>query len=89
MQRAPIFAVLMLVFSLLSGFAQAEPAVININTATVETLASLDGVGESKAQAIIAYRSENGPFQSADDLTNVKGIGERTLEKNADRVTVK
>jgi competence protein ComEA len=89
MKRTPIIAVLLLVFSLLSGFAYAEPAQININTATVETFASLNGVGETKAQAIVAYRSENGPFQSASDLSAVKGIGERTLEKNAGRLTIK
>ena len=89
MKTTPIFATLLLIFSLLSGFAYAEPAQVNINTATVETLASLDGVGEIKAQAIISYRKENGPFQSADDLTAVKGIGQRTLEKNADRVAIK
>ncbi len=89
MKNTPIFAVLLLVFSLMSGFAQAEPTAININTATVETLAALDGVGESKAQAIVAYRSENGPFQTENDLVNVKGIGERTLEKNLERLTVK
>ena len=89
MKKAPFIAVLLMVFSLLSGFAHAEPAVVNINTATVETLASLNGVGESKAQAIVAYRTENGPFKSSADLMNVKGIGERTVEKNADRLTVK
>lgn len=88
MKKTPIFAVLLLVFSLMSGFVQAAPDVININTATVETLANLDGVGETKAQAIVAFRDEKGPFQSAEDLTLVKGIGERTLEKNADRLTV-
>lgn len=88
MKRTPIFAVVLLVLSLLSGFAQAEPARINLNTATVEALASLEGVGDAKAQAIVAYRSENGPFKSADELVQVSGIGERTLEKNADRLTV-
>ena len=89
MKRTPIFAMLLLAFSLLSGFAYAEPAQVDINTATVEVLASLDGVGEAKAQAIVDYRTENGPFQSAEDLTAVNGIGERTLEKNADRLTIK
>ena len=89
MKRTPIFAMLLLAFSLLSGFAYAEPAQVDINTATVEVLASLDGVGEAKAQAIVDYLTENGPFQSADDLTAVNGIGERTLEKNADRLTIK
>lgn len=89
MKSTPIFAALLLVFTLLTGFAHAEPTAININTATVETLAALDGVGESKAQAIVAYRSENGPFKTENDLVNVKGIGERTLEKNLERLTVK
>lgn len=88
MNRSPLLAVLVLVFSLLSGFAHAEPAVVNINTATVEVLADLDGVGSAKAEAIVAYRTENGPFASKADLANVKGIGERTVEKNAARMTV-
>jgi competence protein ComEA len=54
----------------------------------VETLASLNGIGESKAQAIVAYREANGPFQSADDLVNVKGIGEATVAKNADSLAI-
>ena len=61
---------------------------ININTADIETLASLNGIGQSKAEAIVAYRDANGPFQSSNDLTNVKGIGERTVAKNAERLTV-
>jgi len=89
MKSTSFFAVLLLVFSLMSGFAHAEPTPVNINTATVETLAALDGVGETKAQAIVAYRSENGSFLTEEDLVNVKGIGERTLEKNLERLTVK
>lgn len=88
MKRTSLMAMMVLLFSLFTGFAHAEPATININTANVETLASLDGIGQSKAEAIVAYRDANGPFQSSDDLTNVKGIGERTVEKNAKRMTV-
>ncbi len=56
---------------------------VNINTADAETIAAeLNGVGLSKAKAIIEYRSKHGPFRSADDLSLVKGIGERTVEKN-------
>ena len=62
---------------------------MNINTADVATLASLSGVGESKAQAIIDYREANGPFASIEALADVKGIGARTVEKNADRLAVK
>ena len=84
MKRTPFIAMMVLLFSLFTGFAHAEPATININTADIETLASLNGIGQSKAEAIVA----NGPFQSSNDLTNVKGIGERTVEKNAERLTV-
>lgn len=61
---------------------------ININTASKEELMELDGIGEKKAQAIIDYRYENGYFKSVEDLTNVSGIGEKTLEKNLDKITV-
>ncbi|WP_421911277.1 ComEA family DNA-binding protein [Marinobacter sp.] len=88
MKRTPFIAMMVLLFSLLTGFAHAEPATININTADIETLASLNGIGQSKAEAIVAYRDANGPFQSSNDLTNVKGIGERTVAKNAERLTV-
>ena len=55
---------------------------VNINTADAATLAgSLRGIGQRKAEAIVAYRNENGPFKSVDDLVNVKGIGAKTLEQ--------
>ena len=58
-------------------------AAVNINTADAEALQSeLKGIGAQKAQAIVAYREANGAFNSADDLANVKGIGEKTVEKN-------
>jgi len=56
---------------------------VNINKADATTIAkSLDGIGQSKADAIVAWRDANGPFKSADDLTQVKGIGKATLERN-------
>lgn len=88
MKRTPFIATLVLLFSLVTGFAYAEPAAININTADVATLAELTGVGQSKAEAIVAYREAHGPFSAPQDLANVKGIGERTVEKNAARLTV-
>ncbi len=60
---------------------------INLNTADAEVIAqSLQGVGLSKAQAIVAYREQNGNFVAIEELTAVKGIGERTLAKNVDRI---
>lgn len=56
---------------------------VNVNTASAEAIsAELQGVGLTKAQAIVAYRKANGPFKSADDLVHVKGIGARTVEIN-------
>jgi competence protein ComEA len=56
---------------------------VNVNTADAETIsAELQGVGLSKAMAIVDYRKAHGPFKSVDDLTLVKGIGERTVEIN-------
>lgn len=88
MKHTPFLATLVLMFSLMTGFAYAEEPVININTADATTLADLDGIGASKAEAIVAYREANGPFETAEDLSNVKGIGVRTVEKNAERLTV-
>lgn len=60
---------------------------VNINTADAATLAhSLDGIGLTKAQAIVAYREEHGPFKNVDDLTQVKGIGAATLQRNHDAI---
>ena len=54
--------------------------VIDVNSADVYDLDRLPGIGPSKAEAILAYREEHGPFQSVDELLNVSGIGEVTLE---------
>ena len=63
-------------------------AAVNINTATKSELESLKGVGPSKAQAIIDYRTKNGPFKSTDDLNNVPGFGDKTTAKLKSSVTV-
>jgi len=66
------------------GKPVASVTAVNINTASAEEIAAaLNGVGESKAEAIVAYRKQHGPFKTLADLQNVKGIGEKTLEKNA------
>ncbi len=56
---------------------------VDINTADAETIsAELNGIGLSKAKAIVEYREKHGPFRSVEDLSLVKGIGEKTVEKN-------
>jgi competence protein ComEA len=79
-----IFAATLL---LLSSVTLAEP--VNINTADAATMASaLEGIGSSRAEAIVAYRTENGPFQSVEELAQVGGIGEKILEANRANLTV-
>lgn len=56
-----------------------EGEVIDINSAPVEDLQRLPGIGEKRAQAIVAWREEHGPFQSVDELVQVSGIGEKLL----------
>ena len=57
-----------------SGNASDSSGLVNINTATVEELCTLSGIGESRANAIITYREQNGPFQSIEDIMKVSGI---------------
>jgi competence protein ComEA len=72
---------------LLPALAMAGP--VNVNTADAETISeSLQGIGLSKAKAIVEYRQKHGPFRTPDDLSLVKGIGERTVELNRDNILV-
>ncbi len=64
------------------------PALVNINTATQAQLETLPGVGPVTAQAILAWRTDNGPFSSVDELVEVSGIGQATLTKIAPYVTL-
>jgi len=60
---------------------------VDINKADAETLAvELKGVGIKKAQAIVAYRNENGVFKTVEDLARVKGISDKTIEKNREKI---
>lgn len=73
--------------SLVAAVALAADTV-NINKASAEELVALDNVGEARAQAIVEYREEQGPFPSISALANVSGIGSATLERNRERLTV-
>ncbi|YCO02838.1 ComEA family DNA-binding protein [Vibrio sp. VNB-15] len=60
---------------------------VNVNTASAEEIATLlNGIGEKKAEQIVEYREEHGPFKTAADLSKVKGIGEATVKKNQERI---
>ncbi|MGR0119728.1 helix-hairpin-helix domain-containing protein [Bacillus halotolerans] len=69
--------------------SKGKETLVNINTATLEDLQNISGVGPSKAEAIIAYREENGRFQTIEDITKVSGIGEKSFEKIKSSITVK
>lgn len=74
---------------LLSTASSVFAAQVNINTADADTIATeISGIGQNRARAIVEYRKENGKFMTVDDLTNVKGIGEKTVEKNRNNISL-
>ena len=79
-----------LLLSLILGGALALNAAetININTADKEMLMSIKGIGEKRAQAIIDYRKEHGPFKSVNELAEIKGLGTVFIESNREILTV-
>lgn len=76
-----------MVLALAGSAAAADAPKINVNSASVEELASLPGIGASKAAAIVAER-EKKPFASVADLERVRGIGLKTVEDLQDKVTI-
>jgi competence protein ComEA len=68
--------------------AAVTGAQVNINSADEAALTSVKGIGKAKAKAIIEYREKNGPFQSIDDLTKIKGIKSKSLQKFKSQLTV-
>ncbi len=71
-----------------SATLSQDLGIVNINTAGLEELCTLKGIGPAKAEAIIRYREEQGPFSTPEDLTKVKGIGTKTLENNLSRIRI-
>lgn len=61
---------------------------VNINTADAAVLTKIPGIGQKKAEAIVAYRKANGNFKTVDDLQKVKGIGPKILEKIKAKITI-
>ena len=70
------------------GKTSQKDGKINLNTATSEQLQTISGIGAKRAEDIIAYRESHGGFQSVDDLKNVSGIGDKTLEKIRESIYV-
>ncbi len=79
----------LLTLAMIFYFVTSAIAGVNINTADMAALEALPGIGQAKAQAIIDYRTANGNFSSVEDLTQVKGIGDKLLAKIKDLVEVK
>ncbi len=71
-----------------SGTVYAETGKVNINTASRDELMTLNGIGESKADSIIRYREENGPFQDIRDIMNISGIKEGVFNKIKEDITI-
>ena len=100
MKKSIVVALLCLVAIILTGFSptfsadegeqagRASGGLVNINTATAEELTALDGIGKTYAERIVAFREAHGRFMTIEALKDVKGIGERILEKNRDKITV-
>ena len=83
-----IIKTLFLIVTLLSA-GMAWAGTVNINTADAATLAEgLNGVGIKKAQAIVDYRQKHGAFKSVNELANVKGINEKLIAKNKDKISL-
>jgi competence protein ComEA len=68
----------------------AVAAAVNINSASASELADrLEGIGPSKAEAIVRYREQYGPFESPEELSEVSGIGDSTVERNRDVISIR
>ena len=90
MRKLTALATLVLAWSLACPSWSAEGLMrVNINSDDAATIAEvLDGIGMKKAEAIVAYRKANGPFEDAAELIKVRGIGERTVSANMERIEV-
>jgi len=88
LQAVIVFAVSLVFSNAVFAEEQKTDRRVDINVATMNELSAVSGIGEKKAEAIIAYRTENGAFATIDDIKKVKGIGEKSFEKLKDQITV-
>ena len=72
----------------ISSEQKKETTSVNINESSIEELTTISGIGESKAKAIIEYRTANGPFKSVEDIKNVSGIGDKLYDKIKAYITI-
>ncbi len=79
---------LLLVLLALFAFSGMAMAAVNLNTASKDELEAVNGIGQKKAEAIIAYREKNGPFKTVDDLKNVNGFGDKSVANMRSELTV-
>jgi len=88
--RMPVVVILVAFIALISALnvQAAEAQKVNINTASVEELAQLKGIGPGHAAKIVAYREKNGPFKMPQELTQVSGIGQKIFEANQEIIIV-
>jgi competence protein ComEA len=87
-KKSVVTALMVCLLATGSLFAQQMAALININTADEATLATMEHVGNVRAQAIIQYRQENGPFKTVEDLKKVRGIGDKIFDGIKAKITV-
>jgi competence protein ComEA len=90
MKRAILMALVAAILTSSAAFAKAKTVtgVANLNTASVEQLALLPGVGESKAKSIVAFRKAH-PFKATEEVTEVKGIGNKMYKRIAKHLAVR
>jgi competence protein ComEA len=80
--------ILLFIGAMAPTFGAADAGKVNINKASAEELTQLKKIGPKYASQIVSYRDKNGPFQQPEDITKVKGIGQKTYELNKDRISV-
>jgi competence protein ComEA len=78
-----LFSMMLTLFLVSTAFAK-----VNINTAGVDELQGISGIGPAKAEAIVKHREEHGTFKNKEELTAVKGIGDKLFRKISDEVVV-